>query len=40
MREVLASNYPGGREMFIAQMNLKAQSLGLVVFIPKPYRFR
>ena len=27
--EVLASAYPGGREMFIASMNLKAQSLGL-----------
>lgn len=27
--EVLASGYPGGREMFIASMNLKAQSLGL-----------
>ena len=27
--EVLASDYPGGREMFIASMNIKAQSLGL-----------
>jgi serine-type D-Ala-D-Ala carboxypeptidase (penicillin-binding protein 5/6) len=27
--EVLAYNYPGGREMFVASMNLKAQSLGL-----------
>lgn len=27
--EVIAANYPGGRDMFIAAMNLKAQELGL-----------
>lgn len=27
--EVLAENYPGGRDLFIAEMNIKAQSLGL-----------
>lgn len=27
--EVLASFYPGGRNLFVAQMNIKAQSLGL-----------
>ncbi|HLE49377.1 MAG TPA: hypothetical protein VI819_05100 [Patescibacteria group bacterium] len=28
--EVLASNYPGGRDIFIAQMNVKAKELGMV----------
>ncbi len=27
--EVLAANYPGGRDMFISAMNIKAQNLGL-----------
>ena len=28
--EVLADNYPGGRDLFIAAMNLKAKELGLI----------